>query len=103
MAALHDDDLEIGPLNAHLNGEPSGAIVLTPGQSEIERRPVGSSEEDYRLRALPFALKGEADTWFMRLPPNSIRTWADFRSMFLDYFFPATRTNALKKKIQGAT
>ncbi|KAL1553983.1 hypothetical protein AAHA92_14592 [Salvia divinorum] len=94
MAALHDDDLEIGPLNAHLNGEPLCGI---------QRRPVGSSEEDYRLRALPFALKGEADTWFMRLPPNSIRTWADFRSMFLDYFFPATRTNALKKKIQGAT
>ncbi|KAL1540678.1 hypothetical protein AAHA92_24992 [Salvia divinorum] len=69
----------------------------------IQRRPAGSSEEDYRLRALPFALKGETDTWFMRLPPNSIRTWADFRSMFLDYFFPATRTNALKKEIQGAT
>ncbi|KAL1567096.1 hypothetical protein AAHA92_02616 [Salvia divinorum] len=27
----------------------------------------------------------------------------DFRSVFLDYFFPATRTNALKKEIQGAT
>ncbi|KAL1569844.1 hypothetical protein AAHA92_01272 [Salvia divinorum] len=108
MTALHEDDLEIGSLNAHLNGEPSGAIVLTPGQAgievknnvlavmphfygrridnpyeflhefcrlcEIQRRPAGSSEEDYRLRALPFALKGEADTWFMRLPPNSIRT-----------------------------
>ncbi|KAL1565660.1 hypothetical protein AAHA92_07846 [Salvia divinorum] len=137
MAAQHDDDPEIGSLNAHLNGEPSGAIVLTPGQSGIEvknnmlavmphfygrridnpyeflhefcrlcgiqRRPAGSSEEDYRLRALPFALKGEADTWFMRLPPNFIRTSADFRSLFLDYFFLATRTNALKKEIQGAT
>ncbi|KAL1536557.1 hypothetical protein AAHA92_29189 [Salvia divinorum] len=69
----------------------------------IQRRPAGSTEEDYRLRALPFALKGEADTWFMRLPPNSIRTWSDFRSVFLEYFFPATRTNALKKEIQGAT
>ncbi|KAL1540881.1 hypothetical protein AAHA92_25169 [Salvia divinorum] len=69
----------------------------------IQRRPAGSTEEDYRLRALPFAQKGEADTWFMRLPPNSIRTWSDFRSVFLEYFFPATRTNALKKEIQGAT
>ncbi|KAL1553575.1 hypothetical protein AAHA92_14234 [Salvia divinorum] len=69
----------------------------------IQKRPAGSTEEEYRLRALPFALKGEADTWFMRLPPNSIRTWADFKSVFLDYFFPATRTNALKKEIQGAT
>ncbi|KAL1563288.1 hypothetical protein AAHA92_05774 [Salvia divinorum] len=69
----------------------------------IQRKPAGSTEEDYRLRALPFALKGEADTWFMRLPSNSIRSWAEFRSVFLDYFFPAMRTNALKKEIQGAT
>ncbi|KAL1568832.1 hypothetical protein AAHA92_00391 [Salvia divinorum] len=137
MAALNEEDLEIGSLNAHLNGEPSCAIVITAGQAGIEvknnvlavmphfygrridnpyeflhefcklcgiqRRPAGSTEEDYRLRALSFALKGEADTWFMRLPPNSIRTWSDFRSIFLDYFFPATRTNALKKEIQGAT
>ncbi|KAL1540774.1 hypothetical protein AAHA92_25078 [Salvia divinorum] len=135
MAALNEEDPEIGSLNAHLNGEPSSAIVISTGQAGIEvknnvlavmphfygrridnpyeflhefcklcgiqRRPAGSTEEDYRLRALPFALKGEADTWFMRLPPNSIRTWSDFRSVFLDYFFPATRTNALKKEIQG--
>ncbi|KAL1560389.1 hypothetical protein AAHA92_10602 [Salvia divinorum] len=103
MAALHEDDPKIGSLNAHLNGEPSGAIMITPGQAGIEmknnvlavmphfygrridnpyeflhefcklcgiqRRPAGSTEEDYRLRALPFALK----------------------------------TNALKKEIQGAT
>ncbi|KAL1532880.1 hypothetical protein AAHA92_32840 [Salvia divinorum] len=137
MAAINEDDPEIGSLNAHLSGEPAQAIVMTPGQAGIEvknnvlavmphfygrrvdnpyeflqefcklygiqRRPAGSIEEEYRLRALPFALKGEADTWFMRLPPNSIRTWADFKSVFLDYFFPATRTNALKKEIQEAT
>ncbi|KAL1531099.1 hypothetical protein AAHA92_33817 [Salvia divinorum] len=137
MAAPHEEDPEIGSLNAHLNGKPSSAIVISTGQAGIEvknnvlvvmphfygrridnlyeflhefcklcgiqRRPAGSTEEDYRLRALPFALKGEADTWFMRLLPNSIRTWSDFRSVFLEYFFPATRTNALKKEIQGAT
>lgn len=68
----------------------------------IQKRPNGSTEEDYRLRAIPFALKGEADTWFMRLPPNFIRVWANFRSAFLDYFFPSTKTNTLKKEIQGA-
>ncbi|KAL1534771.1 hypothetical protein AAHA92_30909 [Salvia divinorum] len=98
-----EDDPETGSLNAHLSGEPAQAIVITPGQAGIERRPAGSTEKEYRLRALPFALKGKADTWFMRLPPNSMRTWADFKSMFLDYFFPAMRTNALKKEIQGAT
>ncbi|XP_042059567.1 uncharacterized protein LOC121804089 [Salvia splendens] len=136
MVALVDDDPEIGSLNAHLPGEPAQAIVVTPGQENIDvknnilaimphyygrkiespydflydfckicgiqKRPNGSNEDDYRLRVIPFTLKGEADTWFMRLLPNSIRTWADFRSQFLDYFFPSTRTNALKKKIQGA-
>ncbi|KAL1549349.1 hypothetical protein AAHA92_17464 [Salvia divinorum] len=137
MAAIIEDNPEIRSLNAHLNREPSSAIVITPGQAGIEvknnvlvvmphfygrrinnpyeflhefcklcgiqRRPAGSTEENYRLCVLPFALKGEADTRFMRLPPNSIRTWMDFRSVFLDYFFPATCTNALKKEIQGVT
>ncbi|KAL1540658.1 hypothetical protein AAHA92_24977 [Salvia divinorum] len=138
MAHNMEDDPEIGSLNAHLNGEPAQAIVVSEGQAGIkvknnvlavmphfygskvdnsyvflhefcklcgiQKQPAGSTEEEeYRLRALPFALKGEADTWFMRLPPNSIRTWVDFKSLFLDYFFPATKTNALKKEIQGAT
>ena len=68
----------------------------------IQKRPAGSTEEDYRLRVITFALRSEADTWFMRLAPNSIRTWADFRSQLLDYFFPSTKTNALKKEIQRA-
>ncbi|KAL1564227.1 hypothetical protein AAHA92_06599 [Salvia divinorum] len=133
MTAIYEEDPEIGSLNAHLNGEPSSAIVVTAGQARIEvknnvlavmphfygrridnpyeflhefcklcgiqRRPAGSTEEDYRLRALPFALKRVADMWFMRLPPNSIKMWMDFISVFLDYFFPATRTNVLKKEI----
>ncbi|KAL1549930.1 hypothetical protein AAHA92_17954 [Salvia divinorum] len=133
MAHNMEDDPEICSLNAHLSGEPAQAIVVSEGQAGIEvmnnvlavlphfygrkvdnpyvflhefcklcgihKRPAGSTEEEYRL----LALKGEADTWFMRLPPNSIRTWADFKSLFLDYFFPATKTNALKKEIQGAT
>ncbi|KAL1568700.1 hypothetical protein AAHA92_00282 [Salvia divinorum] len=36
MAAIHEDDPEIGSLNAHLNGELAQAIVLTPGQATIE-------------------------------------------------------------------
>ncbi|KAG6436830.1 hypothetical protein SASPL_101732 [Salvia splendens] len=40
----------------------------------IPKRPTGSTEDDYKLRAISFALKGEADTSFMSLPPNTIRT-----------------------------
>ncbi|KAL1534126.1 hypothetical protein AAHA92_31521 [Salvia divinorum] len=31
MAALNEEDPEIGSLNAHLNGEPSSAIVVMAG------------------------------------------------------------------------
>ncbi|KAL1567198.1 hypothetical protein AAHA92_02703 [Salvia divinorum] len=97
MAALHEEDPEIGSLNAHFNGEPSSAIVNSTGQAGIEVK-------NNVLAVMPhFYGRREADTWFMRLPPNSIRTWSDFRLVFLEYFFPATRTNALKKEIQGAT
>ncbi|XP_042023079.1 uncharacterized protein LOC121770414 [Salvia splendens] len=98
MAAEPDNDPEIGSLNAHLNGKPSQAIVITPSQQYSEEAP-NSTEEDYMLRALPFVLKGEANTWLLRLPANSIRTWADFRLFFLDYFFPSNKTNAIKKEI----
>ncbi|XP_042067414.1 activity-regulated cytoskeleton associated protein 2-like [Salvia splendens] len=133
MAVEPDNDPEIGSLNAHLNSEPSQAIVITPAQQSIDiktnvsvviphfygrkiefpyeflhefcklcsvqKRAPNSTEEDYRLRALPFALKGEANTWLLRLPANSISTWADFRLLFLDYFFPSNKTNTIKKKI----
>ncbi|KAL1548918.1 hypothetical protein AAHA92_17093 [Salvia divinorum] len=36
MGAIIEDDPEIGSLNAHLNGEPSSAIVITLGQAGIE-------------------------------------------------------------------
>ncbi|XP_042019090.1 activity-regulated cytoskeleton associated protein 2-like [Salvia splendens] len=65
----------------------------------IQKRANGTTEEEYRLRAIPFALKGEANTWLLRLPSDSIRTWRDFKLEFLDYFFPSNKTNALKKEI----
>ncbi|KAL1549099.1 hypothetical protein AAHA92_17242 [Salvia divinorum] len=39
----------------------------------------------------------------MRLVPNSIRMWAEFRIVFLDQFFPSTKTSALKKEILRVT
>ncbi|KAG6400111.1 hypothetical protein SASPL_141599 [Salvia splendens] len=56
---------------------------------DIQPVPTGSMSEDYRLKAIPFVLKGDAGVWLSRLPENSIRTWAEFRMIFLDRFFPA--------------
>ncbi|KAG6401095.1 hypothetical protein SASPL_137940 [Salvia splendens] len=56
---------------------------------DIQPVPAGSTSEDYRLKAIPFFLKGEAEVWLSRLPEGSIKTWAEFRMIFLDRFFPA--------------
>ena len=34
-----DDDPEIGPLNAHSDGEPPQAIVVTPRQAACDAKP----------------------------------------------------------------
>ena len=33
------------------------------------------------------SLSGAAFTWFISLPPNSVRTWADLEQKFHDYLF----------------
>ncbi|KAG6405863.1 hypothetical protein SASPL_133457 [Salvia splendens] len=64
---------------------------------DIQPVPAGSTSEDYRLKAIPFVLKGDAGVCLSRLPEGSIRTWAEFRMIFLDRFFPASKTSALKR------
>ncbi|KAG6397790.1 hypothetical protein SASPL_144251 [Salvia splendens] len=68
----------------------------------IQPVPAGSTSEDYRLKVIPFVLKDDAGVWLSRLPEGSIRTWAVFRMIFLDCFFPASMTSALKRKITEA-
>ncbi|KAG6418637.1 hypothetical protein SASPL_120841 [Salvia splendens] len=69
---------------------------------DIQPVSAGSTSEDYRLKAIPFVLKGDAGVWLSRLPEGSIRTWAEFRMIFLDRFFPASKTSALKREITDA-
>ena len=114
MAEVVDNDLEIGALNDHLPGEPAQAIMVTPGQANIDAKNntltilpkyAGKSTESLyeilnefckicgiqKRPAWGDTFRPEANTWLMRLPLNSIRTWADFRSQSLDYFFPSTK------------
>ncbi|KAG6406285.1 hypothetical protein SASPL_133885 [Salvia splendens] len=69
---------------------------------DIQLVPAGSTSEDYRLKVIPFILKGDAGVWLSRLPDGSIKTWAEFQMNFLDRFFPASKTSALKREITEA-
>ncbi|KAG6433359.1 hypothetical protein SASPL_104969 [Salvia splendens] len=69
---------------------------------DIQPVLAGSTSEDYRLKAIPFVLKGDVGIWLRRMPKSSIRTWAEFHMIFLDRFFPTSKTSALKREITKA-
>ena len=46
-----------------------------------------STNDIYKLRLFPLSLSSAAFNWFISLPPNSVRTWADLEQKFHDYFF----------------
>ncbi|GJZ11435.1 reverse transcriptase domain-containing protein [Tanacetum coccineum] len=48
-----------------------------------------------KLILFPFSLEGAARTWLEREPPNSITTWDDLVSKFVNQFFPLSRTTNL--------
>ncbi|KAG6431263.1 hypothetical protein SASPL_109341 [Salvia splendens] len=81
--ALVDNDSGIGSLHAHDEKEPTHAIAVTPGMRTIaiksEPVPAGSTSEDYRLKAIPFVLKGEAGR--KKRVPSSGRLQKPDRSM----------------------
>ena len=58
----------------------------------------GVTEDALRLRAIPFALIGNAKKWMYSLLPNSIKTWNDFVEVFLKKYFPHARTNKLRNR-----
>ncbi|XP_052171593.1 uncharacterized protein LOC127787571 [Diospyros lotus] len=64
-------------------------------------RPQGVDEEQIKLRAFPFSLDGAAKDWLYYLPPAAITNWDGLRRIFLEKFFPASRTAAIRKDICG--
>ncbi|XP_054807358.1 uncharacterized protein LOC129309679 [Prosopis cineraria] len=64
-------------------------------------KPQGVSEEQIKLRAFPFSLDGVAKDWLYYLQPGAITSWDQMTQLFLEKFFPASRTAAIKKDICG--
>ncbi|GKA20532.1 reverse transcriptase domain-containing protein [Tanacetum coccineum] len=49
--------------------------------------------------AIVFSLEGAARTWLEKEPPNSITTWNDLVSKFVNRFFPPSKTTKLRNEI----
>ncbi|GKD35039.1 reverse transcriptase domain-containing protein [Tanacetum coccineum] len=52
-----------------------------------------------KLILFPFSLKGAAETWLENEPPNSITTWDDLVSKFLNRFYPHSKTRKIRNEI----
>ena len=63
--------------------------------------PAGVSEDYLKMRAFPFSLKSAAKDWLHELPPSSITSWHSMKKAFLEKYYPATLSSALKKEIDN--
>nr|GFC74584.1 reverse transcriptase domain-containing protein [Tanacetum cinerariifolium] len=52
-----------------------------------------------KLLLFPFSLEGEARIWLDKEPPQSILTWEDLVSKFINQFFPPSKTTYLRNEI----
>jgi len=55
----------------------------------VGMKPNGVDEEQVKLKAFPFSLKGAAKTWFFSILPGSIGTWNAMKKIFLEKVFPS--------------
>jgi hypothetical protein len=61
----------------------------------------GVDEEQVKLKAFPFSLKGAANAWFFSIFPGFIGTWKAIKKIFFEKYFPASRVANIRKKIYG--
>jgi len=62
-------------------------------------KPNGVDEEQVKLKAFHFSLKGAANAWFFSVLPGSIGTWNAMKKIFLEKYFPASRVTNIRKEI----
>ncbi|GJY15474.1 reverse transcriptase domain-containing protein [Tanacetum coccineum] len=56
-----------------------------------------------KLMMFPYSFEGNARIWYEKEPPNSILTWEDLVTKFVNQFFPHSKTTHLKNEISRFT
>ncbi|XP_028798641.1 uncharacterized protein LOC114754069 [Neltuma alba] len=64
-------------------------------------KPSGVSEDQIKMRAFLFSLESSTKNWLLRLPPGFITSWDQLKRLFLEKYFPASRTSSIRKDICG--
>ncbi|GKB75459.1 reverse transcriptase domain-containing protein [Tanacetum coccineum] len=57
------------------------------------------SNDVIKLMMFSYSLEGGARVWYDKEPPNSILTWEDLVTKFVNQFFPLSKTTHLKKSL----
>ena len=64
-------------------------------------KPPDVKEDHIFLKAFPHSLEGVTKDWLYYLAPRPIFSWDDLKRVFLEKFFRASRTTAIRKDISG--
>ncbi|GJY76879.1 reverse transcriptase domain-containing protein [Tanacetum coccineum] len=56
-----------------------------------------------KLMMFPYSLEGAARLWYEKEPPNSILTWEDLVTKFVNHIFPPSKTTHLKNEVSRFT
>jgi hypothetical protein len=67
----------------------------------VGMKPNEVDEEQVKLKALPFSLKGAIKMWFFSILLGSIGTWNAMKKIFLEKYFPSSRVANIRKEIYG--
>ena len=64
-------------------------------------KPTEISEEQVKLRALPFSLENSAKEWLYYLPSGTVTTWNEMKKLFIENYFLASKAANIRKEICG--
>ncbi|GJU17642.1 reverse transcriptase domain-containing protein [Tanacetum coccineum] len=102
VSAVLADQFELKPeLLDFISNNPFFGLENDDPHSHIKRfYQINQVPDDVvKLILFPFSLKGAAETRLENEPPNSITSWDDLVSKFLNRFFPHSKTRELRKEI----
>ncbi|RDY14457.1 hypothetical protein CR513_00476, partial [Mucuna pruriens] len=83
----------------HLLPKFHGLVGEDP-HKHLKNFHVGIPEDHVKMKAFPFSLDGAAKDW-LYLQPILFNTFGDMKCMFLEKFFPASKTTTIRKEICG--
>ncbi|XP_019164434.1 PREDICTED: uncharacterized protein LOC109160613 [Ipomoea nil] len=68
--------------------------------STVQTLPLNNlSEEELRMKCIPYCMRGDARQWLLNLPEGSLRTWDDVYNAFMFKYYSSQKTMDYRSKI----